>query len=90
MKTPATTAVTPVHATPPRRGFFTRVLHWILDIDDITPEEARNRMRSSPGFFASLTAEQLEMMRNYDGPENLGPPITERQLRRIVKRLSKP
>ncbi len=72
------------------RGFLESVLNWILDIDDITPEEARQRMRKGRGFLDSLTPEQLDYLRNYDGPENLGPPLTERQLRRIVKRVSKP
>lgn len=73
------------------RGFFKNLLYWILDWDDeITLAQGRDRMRNSPGLIDSLTPEQLEYIRNYDGPENLGPRFTERQLRRIVKRLSKP
>jgi hypothetical protein len=72
------------------RGFFKNLLYWILDWDDeITLAQGWERMRNSPGFFDSLTPEQLEMIRNYDGPENLGPSFTEPQLRRIVKRLAK-
>lgn len=70
------------------RGFFKNLLYWILDLDDITPEEARQRMRSSPGPLASLTPEQLEMIRNYDGPENFGPPLTKRERRDLERRLS--
>jgi hypothetical protein len=68
-------------------GLMKRILYWIMDWDDeATLEEGRRRLRSAPGFFASLTPEQREIIRNYDGPENLGPPITERELRRIVGR----
>jgi hypothetical protein len=34
--------------------------------------EAERRMRKHAGFFASLTPEQLEMIKAYDGPEILG------------------
>jgi len=37
-------------------------------------EDARRRIRSKPGFFASLSPEARELMRNFDGPEMLGPP----------------
>jgi hypothetical protein len=37
-------------------------------------EEARRRIRSKPSFFASLSPEARELMRNFDGPEMLGPP----------------
>lgn len=88
MKTSTTTAAPPVPAAPRRRGLIMRILGWILDIDDITPEEARQRMRSKPGLLASLTPEQLEFIRNYDGPENLGPPLTRRERRDLEKRLA--
>jgi hypothetical protein len=52
---------------------------WLLDIDYLTPEEARRRMRSKPGFFASLSPEAREFIKNYDGPENLGPPLSKRR-----------
>jgi hypothetical protein len=72
------------------RGLFKNLLYWVLDWDDeITLAQGRERMRNSPGLIASLTPEQLEMIRNYDGPENLGPQFTEHQLRRIVERLAK-
>jgi hypothetical protein len=35
-------------------------------------EEAERRMRRNPGFLASLTPEQLAMIREYKGPEVLG------------------
>lgn len=70
-------------------GLFKRILYWIMDWDDeATLEEGRRRLRHARRFLQTLTPEQLEFMRNYDGPENLGPPITRRQLRRIVKRMS--
>jgi hypothetical protein len=68
---------------------FKRILYWILDLDDeATLEEGRRRMWSRPGFFASLTPEQLEMIRNYDGPENLGPPLTRRERRDLERRMA--
>lgn len=88
MKTNAT-AVTgaPGAVRPP--GLLKQVLYWILDLDDeATLEEGRRRMWSRRGFLASLTPEQLEMMRNYDGPENLGPPLTKRERRDLERRLA--
>lgn len=38
-----------------------------------TREVARARIRSQPGFFASLSEEVIEMFRNFDGPEVSGP-----------------
>lgn len=81
-----------VAAPAPRRlgilGFFKNLLYWILDLDDeITLEEGRARLRNSPGFFASLTPEQVEMIRNYDGPENFGPPLTKRERHDLERRL---
>lgn len=71
------------------RGFFKNLLYWILDLDDeITLEEGRARLRNSPGFFASLTPEQMEMIRSYDGPENSGPPLTKRERRDLERRLA--
>ncbi|HST59806.1 MAG TPA: hypothetical protein VLK84_13975 [Longimicrobium sp.] len=35
-------------------------------------EEAERRMRNHPGFFASLTPEQLAAIKAYDGPEVWG------------------
>lgn len=88
MKTPATVAATPASAAPRRNGLLARIINWILDIDDLTPDEARERMRSKPGFFASLSPEQLEMIRSYDGPENFGPPLTKRERLDLERRLA--
>lgn len=67
-------------------GLFKRVLYWIMDWDDeATLEEGRRRLRSAPGFFASLTPEQLEYLRSYDGPEYLGPPATGRNRRFLLE-----
>ncbi|HLM69064.1 MAG TPA: hypothetical protein VK358_16105 [Longimicrobium sp.] len=37
-------------------------------------EEAERRIRSRPGFIASLTPEQIAMITAYDGPEVFGNP----------------
>lgn len=71
------TATPPMGSTPRRQGLLKGIVHWVLDIDDITPEEARERMSRGRGFLDSLTPEQLEYLRTYDGPESLGPPAPE-------------
>lgn len=74
-----------------RPGFFKNLLYWILDLDDpATMDERRRRMRSrsSPGLFASMSPEALEYIRNYDGPENHGPPLTRRERRDLERRMS--
>ncbi len=43
-------------------------------------EEGRRRLRSLPDFFASLSPEALEMIKNYEGPEFLGPPDSKFKL----------
>ncbi|HEX8210174.1 MAG TPA: hypothetical protein VF584_08300 [Longimicrobium sp.] len=53
------------------RGLLNRLRY---DIPAPPPEVARARILSKPLFFASLSAEAIEMWRNYDGPEVLGPP----------------
>lgn len=82
----------PEHLGPvlaePKRGVFVRLRNWILDIDDLTPEEARRRIRSHPGYLETLSPEALSYMRNYDGPENMGPPLTKRERRQLAERLS--
>lgn len=68
---------TPEHLRQP--GLFKRILYWILDLDDeATIEEGRRRLRNAPGFFVSLTPEQLEYLTTHEGPDYLGPPITKR------------
>lgn len=73
----------------PRRrgisGFFKNLLYWVLDIDDITREEARERMRKGGGFLASLTPEQLEFLRTHKGADHLGPPLTRRNRRFLLE-----
>lgn len=70
-------------------GFLKRLLFWILDLDDeATIEAGRRRLRSSPGFFASLPPETLEYIKSYDGPENHGPPLTRRERRDLERRRS--
>jgi hypothetical protein len=59
-----------------RRGVLARVRDALAD--GPTREEARRRLQSKPGFFASLSPEALEYIKNYDGPENLGPPHPKR------------
>lgn len=84
----ALTSIT--HVPPPTRspGLLVRILGWLLDLDDVTPEEARRRMRSRPGLFASMSPEDLEYVRGYDGPENSGPPLTRREQRHLERRLA--
>lgn len=67
-----TTVMTGAASAP---GFVRNLLNWMLDLDDAaTLEAGRRRLRSAPGFLASLPSAALEAIRSYDGPENLGPP----------------
>lgn len=85
----ASTLVTESGLAPRSPGFFKNLLYWLLDIDDPAFIDAGiQRMRSAPGYFASLTPEQMELIRSYDGPENLGPPLTRRERRAWERRLA--
>jgi hypothetical protein len=88
MKT-STSAATDSPQAIRRPGFFKRILYWILDLDDeATLEEGRRRLRSARRFLPSLTPEQLEFMRTYDGPEVHGPPLTRRERRDLERRIA--
>lgn len=83
------TAVAAASPGVPRApGFLVRVRNWLLDLDDyeLTREEARRRMRSRPGLFASMSPEDLAFIRAYDGPEVHGPPLTRRERRDLERR----
>ena len=83
------TVMTQAVSAPRRPGFFKNLLYWLLDIDDPAFLEAGiRRMRGAPGYFASLSPEQLAFIRDYDGPENLGPPLTAREMRDLERRLA--
>jgi hypothetical protein len=82
--------VSTILAQPPRalssRGFWARIRAWLMD--EVTAEEARRRIRSHPGYLETLSLEALDYMRNYDGPENMGPPLSRRERRQMAERLS--
>lgn len=80
MKT-STTIASPVPPAARTPGLLARLRDWLWDLDDLSPEEARRRMRSKPGFLATLSPEVLEELRSYDGPENMGPPLTRKERR---------
>lgn len=80
------TFATPIVRPRGIRAFFKNLLYWILDWDDeITLAEGRQRMRNSPGFFDSLTPEQMEYIRTHEGPDFLGPPLTKRNRRFLLE-----
>lgn len=83
------TAMTHDASVPRRLGFLARVLYWILDLDEpgVIEERIRQR-RGAPGYFASLPPGALAYSRSYTGPENLGPPLTERERRDRERRLA--
>ncbi|HLM67745.1 MAG TPA: hypothetical protein VK358_09470, partial [Longimicrobium sp.] len=56
------------------RGLLNRLRY---DIPAPSLEVARARILSKPGLFASLSKEAIEILRNWDGPEVLGPPRKE-------------
>lgn len=68
----------PATAKPPSRSLVERLRHWLENHDAPTREEAWRRINSKPGFISSLSPEALEYIKNYDGPEDMGPPHPER------------
>jgi hypothetical protein len=75
------------HAIAPPLGMLARIRR-ALNLEPPSREEIRRRVRSKPGIFDSLSPEALEYLRNYDGPENSGPPLTRRERRLLAERLS--
>lgn len=71
------TSAAPIFASPapPRPSdapsWSERIVARLLGLPSL--EEAERRLRSEPGFIASLTPEQIAAMDAYDGPEVLGP-----------------
>ncbi|HYW11435.1 MAG TPA: hypothetical protein VE871_05740 [Longimicrobium sp.] len=87
--TTETTALPGWRGAKRKPGFFKNLLYWIMDWDDPAfVEEGVRRMRSAPRYFASMSPETLEYLRNYDGPENSGPPLTRRERRDLERRLA--
>lgn len=85
MKTSVSTLARPAQAIR-SRGLVARIRAWLLD--EVTAEEARQRLQGKPGYFASLSPGALEYMRNYDGPEVHGPPLTWRERRDLERRMA--
>jgi len=56
------------------RGFRRIRRSWYSPPPMPSLEEAERRIRSRPGFIASLTPEQIAMITAYDGPEVFGNP----------------
>jgi len=48
------------------------------DVPAPSREEARRRIRSKPGFLASLSPEVKAALDEFDGPEVMGPPRGKR------------
>jgi hypothetical protein len=62
-----------------RRGLFARIRHRLTEYDEPTYEEARSRILSRPGFFASLSPEVRDELRHWKEPQKLlGPSHLER------------
>jgi hypothetical protein len=61
-----------LHSASAPRGVLARI-RAALGLEPPTRDEVRRRMRSKPGLYDSLSPETLEYLRNYDGPEHLGP-----------------
>ncbi len=84
MKSSVSALVRPAHAMR-SRGLVARLRAWLLD--EVTAEEARQlRLQGKPGYFSSLSPQAVEYMRNYDGPEVHGPPLTKRERRDLARR----
>jgi hypothetical protein len=76
------------HSTDAPRGLLARIRR-AFGLEAPSREEIRRRIRSKPGIIDSLSPEALEYLRNYDGPENSGPPLTRRERRLLAERMSK-
>jgi hypothetical protein len=68
----------PAPEIPSPRGLFARLRRARDAADAACFEEARRRMRSQPNFFASLTPEVLEALRENDGIDIMGGPAPKR------------
>lgn len=78
MKTPPRTPDTKVPAKESGpSAAFSRIAERVAGVP--ARDEARRRIRGKPGFFASLTPEAREAIRNYDGPEVIGPSATRKR-----------
>lgn len=68
---------------PRPRGVFRRFASLGRDVPDppISIEEIRRRLRSVPSFFDTLSPEALEVIRNWKGPEVMGPPDSKYRLK---------
>jgi hypothetical protein len=85
MKTAVSTMARPAQAMP-SRGLVARIRAWLLD--EVTAEEARQRLQGKSGYFALLSPEAVDYMRNYDGPEVHGPSLTKRERRDLERRMA--
>jgi hypothetical protein len=70
----AVVAQPPLQSSAAPRGVLA-FLRRALGLEVPSREEIRRRMRSKPGIIDSLSPEALEYLRNYDGPEHLGPQV---------------
>jgi hypothetical protein len=68
----------PAPQRPARRGLFARLRRARDEADAAWLEEARRRMRSQPNYFASLTPDLLEALRQGDGIDIMGGPARKR------------
>ncbi|HEX2076218.1 MAG TPA: hypothetical protein VHG08_00865 [Longimicrobium sp.] len=78
MKSMPATLDSPAAPNRRRPSLLARLRHWLENYDAPTREEAWRRINSKPGFLSSLSPEALEYIKNYDGPENMGPPHPRR------------
>jgi hypothetical protein len=70
MKTTSPTAERRIEARQ-GRGVLARIRRRLTEYDDPTYEEARRRILSQPGFFASLPPDAIEEMKHWEAPEKL-------------------
>lgn len=68
----------PAPEIPSPRGLFARLRRARDAADAAWLEEARRRMRNQPNFFASLTPEILDALRENDGIDIMGGPAPKR------------
>jgi hypothetical protein len=67
-------------------GLKSRFASLSIGFREPSLEEGRRRMNALPDFFSTLSPEAIEAIKNFDGPEVMGPPDSKFKLQAIPER----